>query len=131
MLPLGSLLAHDVFEARTATRSELFDLTCLHITTHNILVTIFSLVKTISLKIWKRPLCWNAKCYQLPISIHGSQKKKLPLLKSSIVTRLTQSSGSNYLKKKKTIHIESIFLYFSEHNNLTNSFNFFMLVINW
>lgn len=52
---------------RTATGSDLFPyLTCLHATF--ILLSIFSLVETISLQIWERPLSWHAKC-SLPVSV--------------------------------------------------------------
>ena len=59
-------------EPRTATGCGRFSsyFTCLH-TTAFILLRIFSLVETISLKIWERPLR-NAKC-SLPISIRYSK----------------------------------------------------------
>ena len=54
-------LTRDVFEARTSTGSELLSyLTCLH-TTSFIILNIVSLVKTISLKIWERPLQFRFK----------------------------------------------------------------------
>ena len=46
-------------------------LTCLH-TTIFTFVSIFSLVKTISLKIWERPLSWRAKC-SLLVAVRGSK----------------------------------------------------------
>ena len=61
-----------VFEPRTATGSVLFSfLTCLDTTTF-ILLSVFSLVETISLKIWERPLSWRAKC-SLPVAVRGSK----------------------------------------------------------
>ena len=58
---------------RTATGCGRFSsyFTCLH-TTAFILLSIFSLVETISLKIWERPLSWHAKC-SLPISVRCSK----------------------------------------------------------
>ena len=64
---LGTL-TRDVFEARTSTRSELLSyLTCLH-TTSFIILNIVSLVKTISLKIWERPLAWHANLFASGLS---------------------------------------------------------------
>ena len=58
------------FEPRTATGSVLFShLTCLQ-TTPFILLSFFSLVETISLKIWETPLSWRAKC-SLQVAVHG------------------------------------------------------------
>ena len=60
------------FEPRTATGSELFSsLTCLQ-TSALILLSIFLLVGTVSLKIWERPLSWQEKC-SLPISVRVSK----------------------------------------------------------
>ena len=64
---LGTL-TRDVFEARTSTGSELLSyLTCLH-TTSFIILNIVSLVKTISLKIWERPLAWHANLFTSGLS---------------------------------------------------------------
>ena len=70
--------ACDVFEPRTATGSEVFFyLTCLHTTTVTLL-SIFSLVETISSKIWERPLSWQAKC-SLPFSSMAQKRRMLKL----------------------------------------------------
>ena len=56
-----------------ATRSELFSyLTWRHTTTF-ILLRIFFLIGTISLKIWERPLSWHEKC-SLPVSVRASKR---------------------------------------------------------
>ena len=57
-----------VFETRTATGSEPFSLlTCLHSTTF-ILLSIFSPLEMITMKIWETPLSWHLKC-SLPVGI--------------------------------------------------------------
>ena len=67
-----------VFETQTATGSELFSLsTCLHTTTF-ISLSIFSLLETLSLKIWERPLSWRAK-YSLPVAVRVSKMCMLKL----------------------------------------------------
>lgn len=63
-------LVGDVFEAQTATGGELFShSTCHHATTF-ILLSLFSVVETISFKIWERPMPWRTKC-SLPVSIRA------------------------------------------------------------
>ena len=44
---------------------------CLHTTTF-IFLSLFSLVETIRLKIWERPMSWPAKC-SLPVAVRGSK----------------------------------------------------------
>jgi len=54
----------------TATGSVLFSyLTCLHSTTSSVL-SLLSLVETISLKTWERPMTWRAKC-SLQVAVRG------------------------------------------------------------
>ena len=63
-----------MFEMRTATGNELFSLlTCLHTTTF-ISLSIFSLLDTLSLKSWERPLSWRAK-YSLPVAVRLSKTR--------------------------------------------------------
>ena len=67
---VGSLSTR-VFDTRTATGSELFSLlTCLHTTTF-ISLSVFSLLETLILKIWKRLLSWRAK-YSLPLQCYSA-----------------------------------------------------------
>ena len=67
-----------VFETRTATGSELFSLvTCLYTTTFKLL-SIFSSLKMISIKIWETPLSWHAKC-SLPVAVRVSKTRVLKL----------------------------------------------------
>ena len=47
------------------------EVSCLHTTTI-VLLGIFSLVETISLKIWEKSLSWHAK-YSLPVSVRDSE----------------------------------------------------------
>ena len=71
---------------RTATGSELFSsLVCLH-TTIFILLSIFSIGETISLKIRERPLSWRAKCL-VPVSVRGSKTSLALSSLSSISAR--------------------------------------------
>ena len=76
-LRIGSLSTR-VFETRTATRSELFSLlTCLHTTTFMFtLLSTFSLLGMISIKIWETPLSWQAKCF-LPVDACVSKTRVL------------------------------------------------------
>ena len=53
-----------------------------------ILLNLFSLVETISFKIWERPLSWRAKC-SLPVAVRGSKTNNL-----SLVLRLMKTSWS-------------------------------------
>ena len=74
---IGSLSMH-VFETRTATGSELFSLlTCLYTTTFKLL-SIFSPLEMISIKIWETPLFWHAKC-SLPVAVRVSKTRVLKL----------------------------------------------------
>ena len=68
-------------------------LTCPHTTTY-VLLSIFSLVETISLKIWERPLSWHAK--SLPsVPVRGSKASlALALLIRITVTPLVVCSKS-------------------------------------
>ena len=70
---IGSHLKLSVFVVlRTATGSERFSyLTCL-LTAIFVLLIIFSLVKTITLTIWERPLPWRTNCL-FPVSVRGSK----------------------------------------------------------
>ena len=62
----------NILEPQMATGSELVSyIIYLHITEF-ILLSIFSLVEAISLKIWERSLSWHARC-SVPVSIHGSK----------------------------------------------------------
>ena len=68
---MGSLSTR-VFDTRTATGSELFSLlTCVHTTTFT-LISIFSPLEMISIKIWETPLSWHAKC-SLPVAVRVSK----------------------------------------------------------
>ena len=61
-------LSMRIFETRTATGSQPFPLlTCRHTTTF-ILLSIFSPLEMISIKIWETPLSWHAKC-SLPVAV--------------------------------------------------------------
>ena len=74
---LGSLSTR-VFETRTATGSELFSLlTCLHTKTFTLL-SIFSPLEMISIKIRETPLPWYAKC-SLPVAVRISRMRVLKL----------------------------------------------------
>ena len=67
--PNHRLLAPYAFEPRTATGIEFFS----YLTFFTLPpLSIFSLVETISLKIWKRPQSWHANC-SLPISVRDSK----------------------------------------------------------
>ena len=62
-------LSTRVFETQTATGSELFSLlTCPHTTTFTLL-SIFSPLDMISIKIWETPLSWLPEC-SLPSSLN-------------------------------------------------------------
>ena len=77
---LGSLSTR-VFETRKATRSELFSLlTCLHTTTFTLL-SIFSPLEVISIKIWETPLPWHAKCsLRVAVGVSKTRAVMLPLI---------------------------------------------------
>ena len=67
-----------------ATGSELFScLTCLD-TTRFILLNIFSLLETLSLKILERPLCWHTK-FSLTVAVRAQKHSLLKL--SNVLTR--------------------------------------------
>ena len=51
----------------------------------------FSLVETIRLKVWGRPLCWHAK-YSVPVFVCGS-KESLTQLEPSVITNNFPSAG--------------------------------------
>ena len=74
---IGSLSTR-IFETRAATGSEPFSLlTCLHSTT-SILLSIFSPLEMISIKIWEIPLSWHLK-FPLPVGrILKTRLLKLP-----------------------------------------------------
>ena len=66
------LKAGNVFEPRKATGTVLFShLNCLYTTTY-LFWSLFSLVETISLNIWERPLSRRTKC-SLPVAVRGSK----------------------------------------------------------
>ena len=91
---IGSLSTR-VFETRTATGSELFSLlTCLHTTTFTLL-SIFSLLEMISIKIWETPLSWHAKC-SLPVAVRVS---KTCVLKLPNMYLPPWASHNSYLKQ--------------------------------
>ena len=77
---LGSL-SKRIFETRTTTGSELFSLlTCVHTTTFTLL-SIVSLLQKISIKIWKTPLSWHAKCSLLvAVCVSKTCVLKLPIV---------------------------------------------------
>ena len=62
------LMARDVFEPRKATGSELFPY---NLSSHYH-ISMFSLLETISLKIWEKLLSSHAKC-SLPVAVRGSK----------------------------------------------------------
>ena len=67
-----------VFEMQTATGSDLFSLsTCLQSTTF-IVLSIFSPLEMISIKIKETPLSWHVKC-SLPVAAHVSKTCVLEL----------------------------------------------------
>ena len=83
---MGSL-SKRVFETLTATGSELFSLlTCLH-TTKFILLSIFSPLEMISIRIWET---WKAKC-SLPVAVRVSKTRVLKLPNGMIVTEVLNS----------------------------------------
>ena len=69
-LTIASLLSKGRFWATTGS-GQFYYFTCLHTTTF-LLLGIFSLVETISSKIWQRLITWHAKC-SLPVCVHGSK----------------------------------------------------------
>ena len=72
-----------VFETRMATGSELFPLlTCLQTTTFTLL-SIFSPLEVIHIKIWETPLSWHTKC-SLPVAVHVSKTRVLKLLVAAL-----------------------------------------------
>ena len=82
---LGSLSTHD-FETRTASGSELFSIiTSLHTITFTMLST-FSRLWMISIKIWETPLSWHTEC-SLPVAVRVSKTRvlKLPIVKSDLL----------------------------------------------
>ena len=75
----GSLSRHD-FETRTASGRELFSLiTRLHTITFTVLST-FSRLGMISIKIWETPLSWHTEC-SLPVAVRVSKTRVLKLPK--------------------------------------------------
>ena len=68
---LGSLNTR-VFETRTATGSELFSLLTGLYTTTFTLLSIFSPLEMIIIKIWETSLSWHAKC-SLPVAVRVSK----------------------------------------------------------
>ena len=81
---VGSLSTR-VFDTRTATGSKLFSLlTCFYTTTFTLL-SIFSPLQMISIKIWETPLSWHAKC-SLPVAVRVSKTRvlKLPNIAQSL-----------------------------------------------
>ena len=72
---IGSLNTR-VFETRTATGRELFSLlTCLH-TTIFTLLSIFSPLEMVNIKVWETPLSWHAKCF-LSVAVRASKTRVL------------------------------------------------------
>ena len=87
------------------TGTELFCyLTFLHTNTF-ILLTIFSLGESISLKIWERSLSWHAKC-SLPVSIRGSKTSHATSLMSEVMMygRKFSSARLKLLNRLSMIH---------------------------
>ena len=71
-------LSTRVFEKRTATGSELFSiLTCFHMTTFTLL-SIFSPLERINIKIWHTTLSWHAN-FSLPVAVRVSKTLVLKL----------------------------------------------------
>ena len=103
-------LSTRVVETRTATGSELFSLlTCLHTITFTLL-SIFSPLKMISIKIWETPLPWLAKC-SLPVAVRDS-KTTIPIFLTW--GRYGNPSGMKtlwaalYLGEKMTIFLQML-----------------------
>ena len=72
---IGSLSTR-VFETRPATGSELFSLlTCLYKTTFTLL-SIFSPLEMISIKVWETPLSCHVKCSR-PVAVRVSKTRVL------------------------------------------------------
>ena len=108
---LGSLSTH-VFETRTAPGSALFSLlTCLH-TTIFTLLSIFSPLEIISIKIWETPLSWHTKgslpvavrvpktrVLKLPIDFEGREVQIFHFILSKNVGHLSWSLKCSYDKK--------------------------------
>ena len=92
---LGSL-SKRVFETRTSTGSEPFSLlTCLHSTTF-ILLSIFSPLEMISIKIWETALSWDLK-RSLPVGVCVLKTRALKLPINITCTRSglrKQTAGS-------------------------------------
>ena len=112
---LWSLSCTRVFEARTATGSELFSfLTCPHTTTFTLL-SIFSPPEISSIKIWETIRSWQAKC-SLPVAGCASKTSvlKLPIV---VVERLKNSSEAGKDEwRDSVVSIELIFV--SSHSFL-------------
>ena len=71
------------FKTGTANGSELFSLiTCLHTTTFTLLST-FSPLGMISMKIWETPLSWHTKCsLSVAVRVSKTHVLKLPIMLS-------------------------------------------------
>ena len=120
---LGSLSTR-VFETRTATGSELFSLlTCFHTTTFTLL-SIFSPLQMISIKIWETPLSCHVKC-SLPVSVRVSKTRVLKLANRSqktcgnrnvVIGSLSNDNGDgneNVISKYKFMLLQSFPDYFN------------------
>ena len=84
---IGSLSTHD-FETRTASGSELFALiTRLHTITFTMLST-FSRLWMLSIKIWETPLSWHTEC-SLPVAVRVSKTRVLKFPNYCHITRFT------------------------------------------
>ena len=74
---LATLSTH-VFETRTATGSELFSLLTRVPATTFPLLSVFSRLEMIGIKIWETPLSWHTKC-PLPVAVRVSKTRVLKL----------------------------------------------------
>ena len=82
---LGSLSTRD-FETRTASGSALFSLISRLRTITFTLLSTFSPLGMISIKMWETPLSWHAKC-SLPVAVRVSKTRvlKLPVVRGGYI----------------------------------------------
>ena len=105
---LGSLSTRD-FKTGTAHGSELFSLiTYLHTTTFALLST-FSPLGMISIKIWETPLSWHSKC-SFPVAVRVSKTGVLKLPIS-----FAQLQESNIELEKRSVLSLTLYFLFSIH----------------
>ena len=129
-LSASASLRTRVFETRTATGSELFSLlTCLH-TTIFTLLSIFSQLEMISIKIWVTPLPWHVK-FSLLVAVRVSKTcvLKLPInlcdYNSLHTIKLTMTCSVSASRQLIIFDHRKVFFIF-EHNRLVFLFSFLM-----